>query len=56
MIASGIPARIAAGVGQSLEAIRDGRIVSVKDTVQRVTGRPPKTFAAWAQEHALQFG
>jgi uncharacterized protein YbjT (DUF2867 family) len=56
MIASGIPARIAAGVGQSLEAIRDGRIVSVKDTVQRVTGRPPKTFAAWAQEHASRFG
>jgi uncharacterized protein YbjT (DUF2867 family) len=25
------------------------------DTVERVTGRPPRTFAQWAQEHAAAF-
>jgi uncharacterized protein YbjT (DUF2867 family) len=26
------------------------------DTVERVTGRPPRTFAQWADEHAAAFG
>lgn len=26
------------------------------DTVERVTGRPPRTFAQWADEHASAFG
>lgn len=28
----------------------------VTDVVERVTGRPPRTFAQWAQEHAAAFG
>jgi hypothetical protein len=27
----------------------------VLPTVERVTGRPPRTFAAWAREHARAF-
>jgi uncharacterized protein YbjT (DUF2867 family) len=56
MIRAGASAQLAAAVAQSLEAIRDGRIVTVRDTVKRVTGHEPKTFAAWARENAARFG
>jgi hypothetical protein len=55
LIRSGIPAPIAAAVGKSFEAIRDGRGAAVMDTVQRVTGKQPKTFEAWARENAARF-
>jgi uncharacterized protein YbjT (DUF2867 family) len=55
LIRAGIPAHVAAAVGQSFEAIRDGRGAMLKDTVERVTGNQPRTFEAWAQEHASRF-
>ena len=55
MIRAGVPAQLAAGVAQSLQAIRDGRTVIVTDTVKRVTGQEPKTFAVWARENAARF-
>jgi hypothetical protein len=27
-------------------------VAEVTDTVQRITGKPPRTFAAFAREHA----
>jgi len=55
LIRAGIPAQVAAAVGQSFEAIRDGRAIAVRDTVERVTGNQPKTFETWAREHASRF-
>jgi uncharacterized protein YbjT (DUF2867 family) len=55
LIRAGIPAPVAAAVGQTFETVRDGRAAMVAPTVARVTGRPPKTFEAWAREHASRF-
>jgi uncharacterized protein YbjT (DUF2867 family) len=55
LIRIGTPPPVAAAVGKSFEAIRDGRMATVKNTVQQVTGRSPKTFQSWALEHAPRF-
>jgi uncharacterized protein YbjT (DUF2867 family) len=55
LIRVGTPAPVAAAVGQSFEAIRDGKMAVVKDTVKQVTGNKPRTFQSWAQEHASRF-
>ena len=36
-------------------AIREGRLAAVTDTVERVLGRPPKTFDQWALENCGAF-
>jgi uncharacterized protein YbjT (DUF2867 family) len=51
----GLPAQAAAAIGASFEAIRDGRVTVVKDTVEKVLGRRPMTFETWARKHALRF-
>lgn len=56
MMRDGLPAQIAAAVAQSYEAVRNGQAANMMTaTVEKVTGRPPKTFAAWAREHAARF-
>lgn len=55
MVKAGVPEAIAAGVGESFQAIRDGLGAMMTDTVQRVTGRPPMTFAEWARANAGRF-
>jgi len=55
LIRIGTPPPVAAAVGQSFEAIRDGKMAFVKDTVTRLTGRQPRTFRSWAQEYASRF-
>jgi uncharacterized protein YbjT (DUF2867 family) len=55
LIDMGTPAPVAAAVGQSYEAIRDGKMALVKDTVKQVTGRQPRSFQSWAREHASRF-
>jgi uncharacterized protein YbjT (DUF2867 family) len=55
LIRVGTPAPVAAAVGQSFEAIRAGKMAVVKDTVEQVTRRKPRTFQSWAQEHASRF-
>jgi uncharacterized protein YbjT (DUF2867 family) len=55
LIRAGVPAQMAAAAGQSFEAVRDGRAAIVRDTVETMTRRPPKTFEAWAREHASHF-
>jgi uncharacterized protein YbjT (DUF2867 family) len=55
LIRIGTPAPVAAAVGKSFEAIREGRMDVVKDTVERVTGRRPRTFASWAREYGARF-
>jgi hypothetical protein len=36
-------------------AIREGRLATVTDTVERVLGRKPITFNQWVQENATVF-
>src|SRR5882724_11233811 len=55
LIRAGIPAQMAGAVGQSFEAVRDGRAAMTTETVAKVTGRRPKTFATWARENAPLF-
>jgi hypothetical protein len=45
LIGIGTPAPVAAAVGQSFEAIRDGQMAFVKETIKQVTGRQPRTFS-----------
>jgi hypothetical protein len=35
--------------------LREGFAAVVTDAVTRTTGRPPRTFAAFAAEHAARF-
>ena len=55
MIASGLPASVAEGVGKSFQAIRNGEFATVQDTVEKVTGKRPMTFREWARKHAARF-
>ena len=55
LIAIGTPPPVAAAVAQSFEAIRDGKMAFVRDTVRQITGRQPRTFQSWAEEHAASF-
>ncbi|WP_437932458.1 SDR family oxidoreductase [Sorangium sp. So ce291] len=52
MIEAGMPAPFAAALGELIERIRAGNGAVQTDTVERVTGRKPATFEAWAREHA----
>ena len=55
LIGIGTPAPVAAAVGKSFEDIRAGKIAFIKDTVKQLTGKLPRTFQSWAQEHASRF-
>lgn len=55
MMRTGIPAELARAVGESFDQIRNGSGVAMRDTVERVTGKEPKSFEAWAREHASRF-
>lgn len=35
--------------------VRAGRNAIVTDDVERILGRPPRTFALWAEEHKEAF-
>ncbi|WP_438011713.1 SDR family oxidoreductase [Sorangium sp. So ce321] len=52
MIEAGMPPPFAAALGELIERIRAGNGAVQTDTVERVTGRKPATFEAWAREHA----
>lgn len=55
LIQGGVPPHVAAAVGKSFEAVREGRATTIRDTVEQVTGKKPMTFAAWARKHAARF-
>jgi uncharacterized protein YbjT (DUF2867 family) len=48
----GIPADYAAMMAHFLTAIREGRMATVSDDVEQVTGRPPTRFADYARQAA----
>jgi (4-alkanoyl-5-oxo-2,5-dihydrofuran-3-yl)methyl phosphate reductase len=55
LMRGGVPAPMAAAIGESFELVRSGRAATSTDTVERWIGRRPKTFEAWAQAHASRF-
>jgi hypothetical protein len=55
MISTGMPAQIAYALTEFMTDVRAGRSATVSDAVMTVTGRPARTFAAWAHENAAAF-
>lgn len=55
LLRNGFPPQVANALGQSFTSIRAGRAAQITDTVQRITGRPPRSFESWARAHAARF-
>ncbi len=55
LLRNGVPASVAGAVGESFEAIRNGKVVKITDSIKRLTGRTPLSFEAWARAHASRF-
>ncbi|MHC1561631.1 NmrA family NAD(P)-binding protein [Actinomycetospora sp. C-140] len=53
MVRAGFPAHVVDAILARSEDTEDG--TAVLDTVERVTGRPPATFVAWAARHLARF-
>jgi uncharacterized protein YbjT (DUF2867 family) len=56
MLERGEAADIVAAHLSIYRAIREGRLATVTDTVERVLGRKPMTFDQWPKENATAFG
>lgn len=56
MIRAGLPAGVARDNAQALELFAAGDADWVTDDVTRTTGRPPRSFAEFAGDHAARFG
>ena len=55
MIGSGDPPEVVAAHLSIYRAIREGRLATVTDTVERILGRNPITFDQWVQENVTVF-
>jgi uncharacterized protein YbjT (DUF2867 family) len=55
MAGTGMPAAYVDALLDLLAAMRAGRTATVTDSVQKVVGRKPGTFADWARRHAAAF-
>jgi uncharacterized protein YbjT (DUF2867 family) len=53
MVRAGFPEHVVAAILARTEDTDDG--TDILDTVERVTGRPPATFTAWATRHLDEF-
>jgi uncharacterized protein YbjT (DUF2867 family) len=47
----GMPELVVEVMSSLNQVIAAGYVAEVTDTVQRITGKPPRTFAAFAREH-----
>lgn len=55
MLGMGMPAVITDMMLEFCAAIKAGQTATVTDTVQKLTGKTPRTFESWAQENAAAF-
>jgi uncharacterized protein YbjT (DUF2867 family) len=55
MAGSGLPRQVAVALGETLGGLRTNRFATVADTVERLTGRPPRSYAAWCRANADAF-
>jgi hypothetical protein len=51
----GMPEVLADAIIEVFGSIRAGRLTGVTPVVEQVTGRKPRSFDAWAREHARAF-
>jgi hypothetical protein len=56
MISAGLPEFMAAQIVLLFGLLRQGLTEAVTDTVRAWTGRPPRSFAEFAHDHAGIFG
>lgn len=50
-----MPAYVTDGLVATFRSLRAGKYAYLSDAVQRVLGRPPRTFESWCREHATSF-
>ncbi|MBO1331309.1 NAD(P)H-binding protein [Streptomyces sp. VRA16 Mangrove soil] len=55
LVSFGIPEQGLDGILEGLAYVRDGHNAVVTDDVERVVGRPPRTFEEWARDHKEAF-
>ena len=53
---AGLPDYVTDGLLETYRLIRAGRFAYTTDTVQHVTGQPPRTFRQWCEQHRDAFG
>jgi uncharacterized protein YbjT (DUF2867 family) len=53
---AGASEELAAALVETLGALRNSRYAYVADTVERLAGRPGRTFETWCRAHAKAFG
>jgi len=52
---AGMSPTLAAALVETLSGLRSNRFAYIADTVERLTGRPARTYDAWCQEHMHAF-
>lgn len=55
MLKSGMPASLVDGMIELMWSVRHGESAFVTDTVQRLLGRPPRSYEAWVSAHIAAF-
>jgi uncharacterized protein YbjT (DUF2867 family) len=55
MLRTGMPEPLVNGMLEVMSRIRAGDAATLSPDVERVLGRKPRTFAAWATDHAAAF-
>ncbi len=55
MLGQGMPAILVDALIEFCGAIKAGQCATVTDTVQKLTGKSPRTFESWTQENAAAF-
>jgi uncharacterized protein YbjT (DUF2867 family) len=55
MLKTGMDKALVNALMEMLASLRRNEGAIVTDTVQRLTGHPPRTFAAWCREHVTAF-
>lgn len=54
-LASGTPPPVVEMLLRYYAVVREGRVAMLTDDVERITGRPPRAFAAWLEDNAAAF-
>jgi hypothetical protein len=55
MTTSGMDARLAGALVETMTALRADRFARIADTVPRLTGQPARNYHAWCRDHADLF-
>jgi hypothetical protein len=56
MLAAGMPEELAAGLAELWALAPAGHLAQVLDTVEKVTGRPARSFREFVSDHRATFG